>query len=182
MTGNDVEIAKAKAKAKELAIAEQLDRNLWRAAQTVRHYGAWSKRPDFDELWNIGVSNVSESREEIDFGWTKQDFEIVNFDAFNQRFSLAAAHVSTPTPDDYYSYWSLLYRYNGKTVALIDYSDGDDLPDFCPGLSDVEEFHFDKNAFSAIAQLNRMIDAYKEKSDRKEAEERKERYSGKITF
>ncbi len=67
-------------------------------------------------------------------------------------------------------------------IALVDYADGDDLPNFCPGLIGVEEFHFDNDAFSALAQVNRLIDAYKEKCDRKDAEKRQERYSGKFTF
>lgn len=182
MTGNDNEIAKAKAKAKEIMKSEQIDTNLWRACQTVRHYGAWSKRPDFDELWNIGVTGVVETKEEIDLGWKKEIYKIVSFDAFNQRLSLGGTRVYSSAPDSYYKYWSLAYLYNGRMIALVDYAEGDDLPDFCPGIIGVEEFHFDKDAFSAIAQLNKMIDAYKEKRDRKEEEEKKERYSGKFTF
>ena len=182
MTGVNAEVEKATAKAMELVRAGQLEKRLWRLFHTVKHYGAWSKRGDFEERWNIGLRNITATTEEIDFGWKKEEFDIVHFDAFDLRISVGGKRIYSETPDGDYAYWCILYRADGSNSLLAQYGDADDLPDYCPNMTGVEEFHYDKTAFEVLERLNQLIDEYKEKCDRRDAEERKNRYAGKFTF
>ena len=179
-----MDVLSAKDKALKILKSENIGRNLDTVYDAVQHYPSWSIRDDFNEKWNIGVSDISSSKENASItSYSQAEINFTNFRVFDTAVSIGGVLKYHSYPDNTSSTSQhVLFKVNGVLVLNLEYTGDDNLIYERFHLTDVEEFHNDGRAFELLSKIVTLIDDKKKRDRLKEEEEKEAAYKGKITF
>ena len=177
--------AEAKQKALEVFKEKGGDKSLIQFWVKCQHYGAWAKnQADFEENWNIGITNISSEDKFIQVGSENKKVEFLSGEIQRHRFKLGGY---TRTDGLLYggSIEEVVILFLGETIAVIaNYQHLND--DACIAsdykLSSIDEFHFSNELFEVLDISDRLISKYDKRKTDELMRMRESQYKDKFSF
>jgi hypothetical protein len=175
-----------KEKAKKYVKEKRWDYLLVNAYLETKHFTSWSRRHDFEEKWNIGLTNISSEIRTLECGYKKNEnneFLVANLN--NIKFKIGGLRDTTYMPDgDAYTTLSIVLLIDEKVVLSFRYSvDADDpfsARDY--GIVSVEELHSAPEISELLEGIEKAVDEKNDRDELKRKQEENNSYEGKFTF
>jgi hypothetical protein len=175
-----------KEKAKTYAKEKRWDFLLVNAYLETKYFTSWSKRDDFEEQWNIGLTNISSEMRTLECGYKKNEnneFLVANFNDI--KFKIGGFRDTTYMPDgDAYTTLSIVLLIDEKVLLSIRYSEDADDPYRASDYSivSVEELHSNPKISKLLEGIEKAGDEKNIRDKLKRKHEENNSYEGKFTF
>ena len=183
--GGQMDVNQIKDKAKNLMIERKWDILLMDAYLITKHFVAWSQRDDFDECWNVGVSNVKGVTRSIDVSYIKDDAEFICGEIRGIKFQLGGVTDYSSMPDgDTFITANISLFIDEIRVLAVRYTMDRDEAYFAEDYSilSVEEFHRNDSIEPLLMAIKEGKKEQERKSKDRERVENEKKYDGKFSF
>ena len=175
-----------KEKARRYVKEKRWDYLLAIAYLETKYFTSWSKRDDFEEQWNIGLTNISSEIRTLECGYKKNEnneFLVANFNDI--KFKIGGFRDTTYMPDgDAYTTLSIVLFIDEKVVLSIRYSEDADDPYRASDYSivSIEELHSNPKINILLEGIEKTVYEKEERDKLKRKHEENNSYEGKFTF
>jgi hypothetical protein len=175
-----------KEKARTYVKEKRWDYLLVNAYLETKYFTSWSKRDDFEEQWNIGLTNISSETQTLVCGYKKNEnneFLVANFNDI--KFEIGGFRDTAYMPDgDAYTTLSIVLLIDEQVVLSIRYSEDADDPyrasDY--NIVSVEELHSNLKISELLEGIEKAVYEKDERDKLKRKHQENNSYEGKFTF